>query len=552
MLEEFIIAGGGTIESLVEWADHPFVRALMLALGTFVSEDLACILGGVFAAQGMLGFTYAVGGCVLGIWVGDLLLYWLGRGVTSGALKWKWAKKRVTPERIARGHRFFERHGVKWIFLSRFLPGSRVVSYIAAGASGWSFSKFAVTLFIAALVWVPILVGAAYLAGEAVRGWLEFYSDYVWWILAGLVLLIWVLIKLVIPMFSWRGRRRLYGKWQRLTRWEYWPIWIVYLPVLFYLILLSIRYRAMCLFTASNPGIDNSGFVGDSKGEILDMLSTDPELSGMIASYLTLPKSGDAAERLVEISSWMSEIETEYPIVLKPDEGERGKGVEIIRNEGQALRYLTENEHELIAQRFISGPEYGVFYLRYPDEENGKIVSISQKHTQSIVGDGEMVLEDLILSDDRAAAMFDFYKKKFAGRLNEVLAKGEKIPLAEIGTHCRGAMFTDDRELLTDELEEKIDALSKSFTGFHIGRYDIRVSSVEDFQKGEGIQVLELNGVTAEPAHIYHPGFSYFEGVKTLCVQWGAAVKCGVQNRKRGHKALRIGQLIKLIREHEG
>ncbi len=549
--------GVENIEGLVNLVDHPVLKVLMLALGTFVSEDLTCVFAGVLTAQGNITFPLAMTGCVLGIWIGDMGVYWLGRlavmtttGGEAEKLGWfrRWASRRVTAEKIARGRRFFDRYGVLWIFLSRFMPGSRVVSYLAAGASGWNFWKFSLTLLLAALIWVPILGGLAYFAGDAVKGWLASYADYAWIGLLGAALFIWLLLKIILPMFSWAGRRRLYGKWQRLSRWEYWPMWMVYPPVIVYLIYLGYRNGRWCLFTSSNPVIESSGFAYDSKGEILDLLSTDSVQAEKVADYLRMPMS--EASRIDLLEKWMSEQGLEYPVVLKPDEGERGQGVAIIRSREQAAEYLTECREEVIGQKFISGPEYGVYYLRYPDEEHGKIISLSEKHQQCVIGDGETRLEDLILADDRGAAMFGFYKEKFAERLNEIPEKGKRIALAEIGTHCRGAMFTDDRHLVTEAMEQSIDALSRSFDGFHIGRYDIRVDSLEAFQRGEGIHVLELNGVTAEPAHIYQPGFSLLEAWKAMFHQWRSAVECGRQNLSRGHSPMTLSDLIQLIRKH--
>lgn len=535
-----------------EWVnlvDHPILKMLLLALSTFISEDLACILGGVLASNGQLIFPLAVAGCILGIWIGDIGIYWLGRGVTSGALKWNWARKRVTPEKIARGKRFFDRYGILWIFLSRFMPGSRVVSYLAAGASRWSFAKFSITLFIAALIWVPLLCGLAYLAGDVVSSWLEKYLSYSWLILLGVTGFIFLLIKLIIPLFSWRGRRRLFGKWQRLTRWEYWPIYLIYPPVLIYLVYLAYRHKRWCLFTNSNPAIASSGFVFDSKGDILDLLRTDPQQAQKLASYIRLPYRGnDTRHELLE--NWMKENQLTYPIVLKPDEGERGQGVAIIRSAEQAKTYLQQCCEEVIGQRFISGPEFGVYYLRFPDQPKGQIISLSQKHQQFITGDGESMIEDLILADDRGAAMFDYYKNKFALQLTDIPTNGEKIALAEIGTHCRGALFTDDRSLITPAMEHSIDALSQSFDGFHIGRYDIRVSSIAEFQAGNGIQVRELNGVTAQPAHIYQPGFPLIGAWKALIHQWQSAVECGRKNLTRGHSPMTLTELYPLIRLH--
>src|SRR2546425_4895958 len=72
--------------------------------------------------------------------------------------------------------------------------------------------------------------------------------------------------------FGLRARRRLMGRWRRLYRWEFWPPFLFYPPVIAYIIYLGIRFRSWTLFAAANPAIPASGFVGESKHQILDRL----------------------------------------------------------------------------------------------------------------------------------------------------------------------------------------------------------------------------------------------------------------------------------------
>ncbi|MGB1258972.1 MAG: VTT domain-containing protein [Akkermansiaceae bacterium] len=534
-------AAGSLLERLENLADQPVLVFLFLALATYGSEDLACITGGLLAAKGVIGFPLAASACAVGIWTGDIGVYLLGFLSARGALKWKWLAKRMSPERMARGAKFFEKYGVVWIFLTRFMPGSRVVSYLAAGATGWSLSKFAITLALAAIVWTPLLCGAAWFAGEAVQGWLTAYEQYAWVILLGMGLLVWMLLKLILPMFTWRGRRQLYGKWLRLTRWEYWPSWLIYIPVGIYALGLSIYYRSLTLFTASVPSIPHSGFAMDSKGDILDLF--DPE-------YLPKHKLLSPNSDFYFLTNWMSQENLSFPIVLKPNIGERGQGVSIIKNLAEAEAYLSQCEDDVIAQEFISGLEYGIYYQRLPSEERGRILSLSCKHPQFLTGDGVSTLEQLILNDPRAVAMAPYFTEKFTDQLDEILADGKKFALAEIGTHARGAVFTDDREDITADLTNTVDAMTQSAGDLYCGRYDVRVPNIEDLRAGENIKVLEFNGVTAEAAHIYQPGYPLWRGIADLCQQWEFIYQCGDENRQRGYPVSTLTEVIDVIREH--
>jgi len=532
------------MDFVTAWAESPWMLGVMLALGTFVSEDLACIAGGLAAAAGQIPFAAAVGACAVGIWTGDIGLYFLGMLFSKGALKWKWLARRMRPERVTRGARFFAKYGVRWIFISRFIPGSRVISYLAAGATGWDFKKFSITLAFAAMVWTPVLCGAALLAGRVVIEYMKVYERYALAVLLGSGFLVWVVLKLVLPMFNWRGRRLLYGRWLRLTRWEFWPTWVVYGPVVMYIIWLSVRYRGWMLFTASSPAIENSGFAMDSKSAILRLF----EGSGMLPAHLRL--SREENDRLENLTRFMKEKNLSWPVVLKPDVGERGQGVAVVKHIKQAESYLECCDEDIIAQEYIGGLEFGIYYVRMPDEAHGRIFSLSRKHPQTLTGDGVKNLEHLILEDPRAVAMARYYLRKFATELDSVPASGEVVVLAEIGTHARGAVFTDDRAEITEELTEVIDKLTQSAGAIHCGRYDVKVPNIEDLRAGKNIKIIEFNGVTGEPAHIYQPGYPLYRGIADLCRQWKFAYTAGSQNRAKGYPVASLCEILRIIRAH--
>ena len=235
-----------------------------------------------------------------------------------------------------------------------------------------------------------------------------------------------------------------------------------------------------------------------------------------------------------------------YPVVLKPDLGERGQGVAIIKTEAAAAEYLKQCQDDIIAQEFVPGSEFGVFYYRYPDQDKGEILSITHKQLVSVVGNGRDNLEHLILHDSRALRMAKFFLRQHADHLEDIPTDGQNVYLSELGTHCRGALFTDAREHITDALRDAIDDLSQQFDGFHFGRYDLRVPSVEELRAGRNLKVLELNGVTSEATHIYNPGYSLIQAWKDICNQWRIAFEIGMANIARDHQPSEINELLRL------
>lgn len=53
----------------------------------------------------------------------------------------------------------------------------------------------------------------------------------------------------------------------------------------------------------------------------------------------------------------------DFPIVLKPDVGQRGSGVMIVRSQMQLDQVLAQARHNLIVQEYVAGEEFGVFML---------------------------------------------------------------------------------------------------------------------------------------------------------------------------------------------
>ncbi len=342
---------------------------------------------------------------------------------------------------------------------------------------------------------------------------------------------------------AYRVRRRLVGWMKRMRRWEFWPPYVFYPPVIAYIAYLGVRFRNPTLFTAANPGMPASGFVGESKHDILENLKG---AAWSLPSW-TLLKEGEPAYRLKQAKAFMQANDLCFPVVLKPDAGQRGSGVGIVRSSRELRKHLSEVSSPIILQEYVPGLEFGVFYVRYPGEKQGRIFSVTEKRMPVVVGDGCRTLEELILAEDRAVCMADFYLRKNSQRSREVIPAGESVQLVEIGTHCRGAIFLDGSYAITPALQQAVQEISNRFEGFFFGRFDILVSSVEDFKAGRNLKVIELNGVTSEATHIYDPSISLFKAYRVLFEQWRIAFEIGKENCERGARPVSVVELIRMV-----
>jgi membrane protein DedA with SNARE-associated domain len=519
----------------------------LLAAATLISEDLTCVAAGILASHGKLSLSAATIACLIGIFVGDLLLVlvgrWLGRRIVERA-PFRWV---LRPQALARAERWFTAKGTRVVLASRFVPGSRLPLFLAAGVLRAPFGRIALALLLAGAVWTPILVGLSAWTGGAVIARLHSYERVALPVLFVTSAVVFVFVRIVVPLWTWRGRRMLLGRWRRLTRWEFWPAWLFELPVLLHGLWLALRHRHGTIFTSANPGIPAGGFVEESKSGILRELSKSG--SAPIARYVVVDLPGEVTARLPVMEAALQGAGLGFPVVLKPDVGERGRGVAVVRSRDSLLDYLAQASGKTIAQEYVPGEEFGVFYVRHPADEHGRVISITGKRFPAVVGDGRRRLEELILADDRAVCMAPLYFEANFSRLDEVPAAGERVQLVEIGNHCRGTVFLDGREHRTPELEAAIDAIAQGFDGFHFGRFDLRVPSVEQFRAGAGWKILELNGVTSEATHIYAPGASLVAAYRTLFAQWRLAFEIGAANAARGARPTPLRGLLRLLRE---
>ena len=510
------------------------ITAVALALSTLVSEDLACIAAGALIARGDLSPAAGVLACALGIFGGDCALWALGR-FGAGLAPRLWSVRRLP--RLTPG-----RHAGLLLLASRFVPGTRVPLYVSAGLARVSFRHFGLWTGLAVALWTPAVVLASARAGEAGA---SAPGGGVVWLVAGAVASVVALTRgarLVADRQRWTA---FLNACRRIRRWEFWPPWLFYAPVALWVAWLAVRHRGVTTMTACNPGMQDGGVVGESKAAILAGLPVD----------CTIPfhrlASGREARALAAALEHMSVAGWAFPLVLKPDVGQRGVGVRLVRSIEQLAEYLATSDGAVLMQPFHEGPyEAGIFYYRWPGESQGRVLSITDKRFPVVEGDGLSTVRQLIEAHPRYRLQSRLFFARHAASLDRVLAVGERMPLAIAGNHAQGTTFHDGAHLWTPALERRIDAIARHYPGFFIGRFDVRYRDVAAFMAGRDLAVVELNGATAESTNIYDPDRTLLNAYRVLFRQWALVFAIGAANRKRGARPTSLRRLAALVTRH--
>jgi len=509
----------------------PVAQAATLGLLTFVQEDVTTVGAALLAAAGNLTWQAGFLGVFLGIWIGDAMLYLLARGIGRPLLQRSWTKRFFNPAAIARSEQWFAEKGTWLLLSSRFVPGTRLPTYLAAGFLRLPFGRFLFVTGTAVAVWAVGIFLLAKTFGAGLLNWLMRWNSSGWVVLLLVIALVGV-IRLCGRLAQRNIRRRISAALGRWRHWEFWPAWLFYIPVGANYLRLALKYRGFTLPTAANPGIFSGGFVGESKiATLRDLSATSPEFT----AEACLVEGFTPAERLVSLNLLRTRQGLDFPIILKPDVGQRGVGVKLIRSQEQAAAYLQQTTAPVVLQRYAPGPhEIGVLYYRFPHESHGRIFAITEKIFPTIIGDGERTIEELVWLDGRARFLAGKYLQRLGGRRSDVLPAGESIKLVEAGNHAQGCIFRDGAHLWSQELERRIDEISRGLNGFFIGRYDVRYASDEDLRVGSNFQIIELNGAASEATSIYDSRNSLFSAYRTLFRQWELVFAIGAANRRRG------------------
>lgn len=319
---------------------------------------------------------------------------------------------------------------------------------------------------------------------------------------------------------------------------EFWPTWLVYIPVVLQWIVLSARYRSLSLPLIANPAVPLSGMVGVAKSAVFD--AAGDYARGWILPWTLYEVTRD--DLSVQAKSIMAQLKAEgfsLPIVGKPNIGCRGAGVKLLSDAASLQNYVEEFPVGGVVQfQQLSQweAEAGVFYVRHPDHARGSITSLTLKYTPYVVGDGHKTLSQLVTEDPRAGDLTHLYEERHQQDWARVLADKEPYRLVFSASHCRGAVFRDSEELISTKLSHSLDSIFADIPGFHYGRLDVKFRNPQALTEGVDFEIIEINGASSESINIWDRNAKLSTAVRTLLQQYGTLFKLGAKNRRLGHQ----------------
>ena len=328
----------------------------------------------------------------------------------------------------------------------------------------------------------------------------------------------------------------------RLLNWEYWSTSTIYLPLLPVWLYYAFRAKTLFFFHGANPSIKYGGMAMESKKEIYDLIPTY-----WIPKTIFVPVKKTYSEALKEITA----NEIEFPIIVKPDIGLKGLGVQKLENINELETYRRNTDYDFLIQEKITYPnEVGIFYHRFPGEKTGKITGIVKKEFLKITGDGKKTMKELVLENPRSAFQIKAIKKKMSSEKHKIVKQNSQIILIPFGSHTRGAQFIDISEEATIALEQKINEICSVINGFYFGRLDVMYEDLQKLKDGKNFKIIEINGAKSEPTHMYDPKHSLFFAWKEIAKHWKIMAEISRKNHEKGFPHLNIIEGFRALKEN--
>lgn len=314
----------------------------------------------------------------------------------------------------------------------------------------------------------------------------------------------------------------------RLVRFEYWSMHTFYAIPALYIVYLAIKARSLTFFAAVNPALRMGGAVGYDKYEAQKLIDEQ---------YLPKTCFFVAKTPVQTILQQMELHGLQFPVIAKPNMGERGVGVEKLNTSADLTNYIANFNGNFMLQEFLQLPlEFGVFYYRMPDKSSKGVISVTQKQFMQLTGNGKLSILQLMQNSPRYILQIPRLKQKMGDGIHQILSQGQTYLLEPIGNHNRGTIFLDANYLLSEQLSAVFDNIVEPMNGFFYGRFDIKTTSPEDLLMGKNIKIMEVNGVASEPAHIYQPNNSLLNAYRDVFKHLNLIYKIAQQNHQQGFK----------------
>lgn len=222
---------------------------------------------------------------------------------------------------------------------------------------------------------------------------------------------------------------------------------------------------------------------------------------------------GDLVTNEEQLQSVIRKIE--YPVVLKPLDGNHGKGSSINVNDWEVakigLEHAQKYSNKVIVEKYITGYDFRVLVI------NNKMVAAARRVPAHVVGDGEMNLQQLIDKENQdprrgyghenvlTEIAIDKDTTELLEKLNYTLdtvpQKGEVVYLKSTANLSTGGTSIDVTDMVHPENITMAERISK-IIGLDVCGIDIMAENLTQPLKESGGAIIEVNAAPGFRMHL--------------------------------------------------
>jgi cyanophycin synthetase len=244
-------------------------------------------------------------------------------------------------------------------------------------------------------------------------------------------------------------------------------------------------------------------------------ISCDKELTKELLETAGIPTpQGHVAESLEQLIAYAELLG--YPVVVKPNHGNQGKGVSVNLKSPEELAaaygIAKQYGNEVIVERFTEGKHYRVLVV------NGQMVACAERIAPFVVGDGRSSIRQLIQQENQNPLRGEGHEKPLTkikmDAIMQALLQKNKMHVDYVPTVGEEVLLRENDNLSTggtaiDRTEEihpynvEIAVHATAVVGLDIAGIDITTRDISRPMREDGGAVIEVNAAPGIRMHYY-------------------------------------------------
>ncbi len=251
----------------------------------------------------------------------------------------------------------------------------------------------------------------------------------------------------------------------------------------------------------------------DQTSAVSESIAQDKDLSKQLlhAAGVPVPIGRPVAD---EADAWAAALEVGLPVVVKPQDGNQGKGitVNVTTREGMTLAYKAAVEvGHVMVEKFLPGSDYRLLVV------GNQLVAAARREPPLVLGDGEATVAELVArinadprrGDGHATPLTKISIDEIAIALlaeqgltpDSVLVRGQRVLLRNNANLSTGGTATDVTEDVHPEVAERAITAAQ-MVGLHVCGVDMVCESVLKPLEEQSGGIVEVNAAPGLRMHL--------------------------------------------------